>query len=53
MIIEHTKIDYYWCDGSGQNVLVKLLMQLRSELQLTSDTINLVLPSCIAFPNIS
>lgn len=53
MVIEHTKIDYYWCDGAGQNVLVKLLMQLRSELQLISSSVDLVLPSSIAFPNIS
>lgn len=53
MIIEYTKIDYYWCDGLGQNVLVKLLMQLRSELQLISDNLDLVLPSSIAFPNMS
>ena len=35
LIIEHTKNDRYWADGgdgSGKNILGKLLMQVRSEL---------------------
>lgn len=56
LIVEHTKNDYYWGDGgdgSGQNILGKLLMELRSDLQEISDNVDLVLPPWIAFPNIS
>ena len=35
VIIEHTKNDFYWADGgdgSGKNMLGKILMQIRKEL---------------------
>lgn len=35
VLVEHTKNDFYWADGgdgSGQNMLGKLLMELRTEL---------------------
>jgi predicted NAD-dependent protein-ADP-ribosyltransferase YbiA (DUF1768 family) len=35
MIIEHTKNDNYWADGgdgSGKNMLGKILMEIRDEL---------------------
>lgn len=56
LIVEHTNNDYYWDDGgdgSGQNILGKLLMELRSELQAISDNVDLVLPPWIAFPNMN
>ena len=56
LIVEHTNNDYYWgdgSDGSGQNVLGKLLMELRSELQAISANVDLVLPPWITFPNMS
>lgn len=31
-LVEHTERDSYWGDGSGKNVLGKLLMEIREEL---------------------
>eukprot|EP00345_Euplotes_harpa_P011573 CAMPEP_0168334190 /NCGR_PEP_ID=MMETSP0213-20121227/10105_1 /TAXON_ID=151035 /ORGANISM="Euplotes harpa, Strain FSP1.4" /LENGTH=159 /DNA_ID=CAMNT_0008338757 /DNA_START=153 /DNA_END=632 /DNA_ORIENTATION=+ len=42
-LVEHTKNDSYWADGgdgSGQNMLGKLLMQIRDEIKSQQDGAN-------------
>ena len=34
-LVEHTENDDYWGDGSGQNRLGRLLMQVRDQLRST------------------
>lgn len=55
-IIEHTENDSYWGDGgngSGQNRLGILLMQVRDDLLSQVDEALVILPPWIAFPTIS
>lgn len=55
-LIEHTRNDRYWADGgdgSGKNMLGKLLMLVRNEIQLPSNDPELVLPPWISFPSVS
>ena len=54
-IFEHTINDNYWGDGgngTGQNMLGKLLMKIREEIKKDFDDPNLILPPWIAFPSI-
>ena len=40
-LVEHTENDYYWGDGgdgSGKNMLGRILMQVRESLRLSQDT---------------
>ena len=42
-LFEHTKNDHYWADGgdgSGKNMLGKILMETRVALSLYNDSIN-------------
>lgn len=55
-LIEHTENDCYWGDGgdgSGENRLGILLMEVRTEVQKYSKDPDLVLPPWIAFPSTS
>jgi ribA/ribD-fused uncharacterized protein len=54
-IVEHTVNDNYWGDGgdgTGQNRLGELLMEVREEIKQISIDPNVVLPPWIAFPEI-
>lgn len=55
VIVEHTSNDFYWADGgdgTGKNMLGKLLMKVREELKsINSDSEN-ILPPWLAFPGI-
>jgi N-glycosidase YbiA len=56
VIIEHTSNDNYWADGGdgkGQNMLGKLLMELRTELLSIQSEQEWVLPPWLAFPEVS
>lgn len=56
ILIEETPNDKYWGnggDGSGENMLGKLLMKVRGQIREISSEINLILPPWIAFPTIS
>lgn len=55
VLVEHTANDDFWADGptgSGQNMLGKLLMELRAELLAITSDIDLVFPPWIAFPSV-
>lgn len=52
-IVEHTTNDAYWgdgCDGQGQNMLGKLLMEIRNSLEEYVPAF--FLPQWIAYPDI-
>jgi N-glycosidase YbiA len=55
VLIEHTENDNYWADGgdgSGENKLGILLMNLRSDIKNISPDPDIVLPPWIPFPSI-
>jgi N-glycosidase YbiA len=54
-IVEVTKNDIYWGDGGnglGKNMLGKILMQVRGELNDINDNQDLILPPWVAYENI-
>lgn len=56
ILIEHTENDNYWADGgdgTGQNMLGKLLMQVREDLIAVDENTETILPPWIAFPDVS
>ncbi len=56
IIVEHTVNDNYWGDGgdgTGQNKLGKILMEVRANIRKISPDSQLVFPPWIAFPNVS
>ena len=52
-IIEHTVNDAYWADGgdgTGKNMLGKILMRVRDELRIVAEDPDLIFPPWVAFP---
>ena len=55
IIIEHTSNDSYWGDGgdgSGKNILGKLLVEVRAELKSINSDPDIILPPWLAFSEI-
>lgn len=55
LLLNHTSNDSYWGDGgdgSGKNMLGRLLVEVREELKSINPDSDIVLPPWLAFPEI-